>query len=154
MTTRDEIAAPAGGGFAMTKWGILYANKGVIMPGDRLQRVAEEIRKEVAQILQTELKDPRVGGFVTITHVRVTPDLRQATVYFSLMDSKKSVAEIEAGLQSARGFVRKLIGERIRIKFNPEIFFRHDPSLAESIRISKLLGSFKPVESPPKSENE
>jgi ribosome-binding factor A len=113
------------------------------MPGDRLQRVAEEIRKEVAQILQTELKDPRIGGFVTITHVRVTPDLRQATVYFSLLDPKKSATETEAGLQSARGFVRKLIGERIRIKFNPEIAFKHDPSLAESIRISKLLGGFK-----------
>ncbi len=116
------------------------------MPGDRLQRVGEEIRKEVAQILQTELKDPRVGGFVTITHVRVTPDLRQATVYFSLMGGTKTPEETEAGLQSARGFVRKLIGERIRIKFNPEISFKHDPSVAESIRIAKLLGSFKPAE--------
>ena len=124
------------------------------MPGDRLQRVAEEIRKEVAQILQKELKDPRVG-FVTITHVRVTPDLRQATVYFSLMEGGKSPEETQEGLESARGFIRKLIGERIRIKFNPEIFFRHDPSVAESIKIAKLLGSFKPVnpESEPSEEN-
>ncbi|MBI3323003.1 MAG: 30S ribosome-binding factor RbfA [Candidatus Omnitrophica bacterium] len=109
------------------------------MAGERLNKVAEAIKEEVAQILQRELKDPRVG-FVTVTRVAVTPDLEHATVYFSLLEGHGDAAETEAGLKSAAGFVRRLLGERLRIRVTPEVTFRADPSVAESIRISKLLG--------------
>lgn len=112
------------------------------MTGERLQRVEQAIQEEVAHILQRELKDPRVG-FITITRVRVTADLQQATVYFSQMEGQGSPEKTEAGLQSARGFIRKLLGERIRLRVTPEIQFRADPSVAETIRISKLLSDLK-----------
>ena len=108
------------------------------MASERLSRVAEAIKEEVAQILQQELKDPRIG-FVTITAVTVTADLQHATIYFSLLETHGNMKETLAGLKSASGFIRKLLGERLRIRVTPEINFRADPSIAESIRICKLL---------------
>ena len=115
------------------------------MPGERIQRVEEAIKQEVAQILQRELKDPRIG-FMTVTRVQVTPDLQRATVYFSVLEGKSTAEETEAGLKSSQGFIRKLLGERIRLRVTPEVVFRADPSVAETIRISKLLGDMKKSE--------
>ncbi len=112
------------------------------MPSDRLQKVAEAIKEEVAQILQRELKDPRIG-FVTVTRVTITPDLQHAVVYFSMLETHGNAAESEAGLKSARGFIRKLLGQRLKIRVTPEVTFRSDPSLAEMARISKLLSDVK-----------
>lgn len=112
------------------------------MSGGRLEKVAEAIKEEVAQILQRELKDPRIG-FVTVTHVTITPDLHHAMVYFSMLEGHGNAAETEAGLKSARGFIRKLLGERLKIRVTPEVTFRADPSLSEMARISKLLGDVK-----------
>ena len=112
------------------------------MPGGRLEKVAEAIKEEVAQILQRELKDPRIG-FVTITRVSITPDLQHAQVYFSMLEGHGNPAETEAGLKSAKGYIRKLLGERLRIRVTPEVTFKADPSLAEMARISKLLGEVK-----------
>ncbi len=112
------------------------------MASERLNRVAEAIKMEVAQIIQQELKDPRVG-FVTITRVNITPDLEHAVVYFSLLDGYGNPTETEAGLKSAQGFIRRLIGKRLRIRVTPEVTFRADPSVAESIRMSKLLEDLK-----------
>lgn len=110
--------------------------------GDRLRRVEEAVKEEVAEILQRELKDPRIG-FVTVTRVKVTPDLQYATVYFSLMEGLGSPSETEAGLKSAQGFIRKMLGERLRLRVTPEVTFRSDPSVAESFRIARLLGEIK-----------
>ena len=112
------------------------------MASERLDKVAEAIKEEVAGILQRELKDPRIG-FVTITRVRVTPDLQQATVYFSLLEGHGSGPETEAGLRSAQGFVRRQLGDRLRLRVTPEVKFRLDTSVEENIRISKLLGELK-----------
>ena len=76
---------------------------------------------------------------MTITRVNVTADLQHATVYFSLLDGHGSMKETEAGLKSAVGFIRRLLGERLRLRVTPQVSFRADPSVAESIRISKLL---------------
>ena len=110
------------------------------MTTERIHRVEQAIKEEVAQILQRELKDPRIG-FVTITRVKVTADLQHASVYFSLLEGHGSPTETEAGLKSATGFVRRLLGERLRLRITPEVIFRADPSVAESIRMSKLLDS-------------
>ena len=116
------------------------------MGSERLERVAQAIQEVVAEILQRELKDPRIG-FVTITRVRVTPDLQHATVYFSLMEGQGSQTETEAGLRSAGGFIRRMLGERLRLRVTPEVIFRADPSVAENVRISKLLGEIKKTQS-------
>ena len=112
------------------------------MASGRVHRVAEAIKEEVAGILQRELKDPRIG-FVTMTRVTVTADLQHATLYFSLLEGHGDAAETEAGLKSAQGFVRRLLGERLRLRVTPEVVFRKDPSVAENIRLSKLLGSLR-----------
>ncbi len=115
------------------------------MASERLNRVAEAIKQEIAQILQRELKDPRIG-FVTITRVNITADLQQATVYFSLLDGHGTLKETEIGLKSAQGFIRRLLGERLRLRVTPEVMFRADPSIADSIRMSKLLDELNRVE--------
>ena len=115
------------------------------MPSERLNRVAEAIKVEVAQILQQELKDPRIG-FITVTSVRITADLQHATVYFSLLDGHGDLAKTESGLKSSAGFIRKLIGERLRLRVTPELHFKSDPSIVENIRISKLLSDLNKPE--------
>lgn len=112
------------------------------MPSERIQRVAEAIKQEVARILQEEIKDPRVG-FVTVTKVDLTADLQLATVYFSTLNEGASFRDTELGLKSAAGYVRRLLGERLQLRLTPEIRFRGDPSIAESIRMSKLLDNLK-----------
>ena len=122
------------------------------MTTQRIHRVAEAIRQVVAQILQRELKDPRIG-FVTVTRVKVTADLQHATVYFSLFPRKvdppsagedlSALAETEAGLKSAVGYIRRLIGDRLRLRVTPEIVFRRDPSISESVRLGKILDDLK-----------
>jgi ribosome-binding factor A len=116
------------------------------MATQRLNKVAEAIKQEVAQILQQELKDPRIG-FVTVTRVKVTPDLSQAIVYFTLLQGKGSPAETEAGLKSAARFVRRLLGERLRLRVTPEIIFRADAELEETFRVTKLLDDLRRAES-------
>ena len=116
------------------------------MTTERIHRVEQAIKEEVAQILQRELKDPRIG-FVTITRVQVTADLQHATVYFSLLEGHGNPADTQTGLKSAAGYIRRLVGERLRLRITPEVHFRLDSSIADSIRISKLLDSLdKPKE--------
>lgn len=110
----------------------------MIMAGQRLGRVEQAIKEEVAQILQREIKDPRIG-FVTITRVKVSADLSCATVYFSRLEGRGDMKGTEAGLKSAAGYIRRLLGERLGLRVTPAVSFRPDPSIADSIRISKLL---------------
>ena len=109
---------------------------------ERLLRVEQEIKKEAAQILQQELKDPRIG-FITVTRVSVTPDLQHAKIFVSLLEGHGNPTETVAGLRSASGYVRKLLGDRVRLRVTPEVRFEIDPSAAENIRISQLLGGLK-----------
>ena len=115
------------------------------MASQRLEKVAEEIKKEVAQILQLEIKDPRIG-FVTITQVRITPDLQHATVLFSLLEGHGDAKKTESGLKSASGYVRRLVGERLGLRVTPQIHFKFDSSLVEGFRMSKLLDDLKKTE--------
>ena len=108
------------------------------MATERIQRVEQAVKEEVAMILQRELKDPRVG-FVTITRARVTADLQQATVYFSVLEGRGDMEQTEAGLRSAQGFIRTLLGSRLHLRVTPQIQFRLDETVGRSIRIAKLL---------------
>ena len=105
-------------------------------------KLAGMLRREVSDILLNDLKDPRIG-FITITHVEVTKDCRYARIYFSIYGANKEKDEAKKGLESATGFVRKLIGERIRMRFVPEIEFKLDESVEEGFRMDELFKRIK-----------
>lgn len=115
---------------------------GVIMGQLRVEKVQEFIKQEVSKIILNDLKDPRIG-FVTVTQVDVTGDLRSAKIYVSLMGSDDQKAATWAGLQKALGYVRSEIGKRIRLRMTPEITFQLDESLDYSSKIQELLIKIK-----------
>jgi ribosome-binding factor A len=106
--------------------------------GRRPERLAEGIREEVARIVATEVKDPRLG-FVTITRVEVTHDLGLARVLVGVLGDETERQRSMAALQSATGFVRREIGRRLRIRVVPEIEFRYDKGIDATDRVARLL---------------
>ena len=108
------------------------------MSNVRATRVGEQMKKEIGQILQQELKDPRIG-FVTVTGVDVTGDLQQAKVYISVLGNDDEKENTLKGLAKATGFIRSEIGKRIRIRKTPEIFFEFDESIDYGNRIEHLI---------------
>ncbi|MEO0226528.1 MAG: 30S ribosome-binding factor RbfA [candidate division WOR-3 bacterium] len=101
----------------------------------RSDRVASLIAKEISIIISQEIKDPRLG-FVTITKVFVTPDLKEATIYFTTLGDRKNDLLI---LQGAKGFIKTTLAHRIRIKFIPELKFAFDDSFEYGERIDRLI---------------
>jgi ribosome-binding factor A len=105
--------------------------------GIRPERVAEEFREILAEEIP-RLKDPRVG-FVTVTRVDVSPDLRRATVYYTVLGQDRDHRATRAGLQSARSHLRAVLGQQVRMKFTPDLEFEEDVGLAQVERVSQLL---------------
>jgi len=105
---------------------------------NRSNRVAEQMKKELGEIIARKLKDPSVG-FVTITDVEVTGDLQQATVYITVLGDNKKRAETLKGLRKAKGFIRTEIGQRIRLRKTPELMFEFDLSSDYGNKIDTLL---------------
>ena len=101
--------------------------------------MAAAIREEVATLLTEGVKDPRIRGLVTVTGVDVTPDLRHARVFVSVMGSDTERASTFAGLESATPHVRSRLAKILRLRFAPELEFRNDPSVERAARISTLL---------------
>ncbi|MBR6887627.1 MAG: 30S ribosome-binding factor RbfA [Selenomonadaceae bacterium] len=104
----------------------------------RIEKLQELIKQEMSKMLLKELKDPRIG-FVTVTDVEITGDLREAKIYVSVMGGAEQVKSSLEGLNSALGFIRREIGQRIRLRFTPEISFALDTSLDYGEHIQKLL---------------
>ena len=104
----------------------------------RIEKLQELIKQEMSKMLLKELKDPRIG-FVTVTDVEMTGDLREAKIYVSIFGDAEQVKSSLEGLNSALGFVRREIGQRIRLRFTPEISFALDTSLDYGDHIQKLL---------------
>jgi ribosome-binding factor A len=108
------------------------------IPG-RGVRVADQIQRDLAEIIAYELKDPRVG-MITITEVQVTPDYAHAKVFFTtLVDNEESIQNTLTGLHQAAGFIRGQLGRRLTIHTTPEVHFVHDISTARGIKLSKLI---------------
>jgi len=105
--------------------------------GGRPERVAEEFREVLAEEIP-KLKDPRVG-FVTVTHVDVSPDLHRATVYYTVMGQDRDHRRTRAGLISARSHLRSVLGHEVRLKFTPELDFEEDVGLTQVERVNQLL---------------
>lgn len=107
---------------------------------NRTDRISQQIKRELADILQRgDLKDDRIGGLVTITHVEVSGDLRNVKVFFSVFGEEDQRVGTLAALDSAKGFLRGEICRRLGIKFAPEIIFRLDDSLEKGQKITELL---------------
>ena len=104
----------------------------------RAQRVSEQIRMDVADILQNEVKDPRLKR-LTCTRVDLTGDLRYAKVYVSMMEEGAERDGTMAALERATGFVRRTLSRRLGLRVSPEIHFLFDPSVEYSIRLESLL---------------
>lgn len=109
------------------------------MAKNRTGRVGEQIKKELSVLIQSELKDPRIG-FVTVTGVDVTSDLSQAKVYLSVFGDEEKKNESLKALEKATGFLRTEVGKRIRLRHTPELIFKIDESIAYGSRIEKILG--------------
>ncbi|WP_377889201.1 30S ribosome-binding factor RbfA [Alkalihalobacillus sp. R86527] len=108
------------------------------MSNVRANRVGEQMKKELGDIISRKIKDPRVG-FVTVTAVEVTNDLQQATVFITVLgDDEKKEATLN-GLAKATGFIRSEIGKRIRLRKTPEIYFEFDESIDYGNKIERLL---------------
>lgn len=108
------------------------------MQGKRLDRVNQLIKEEVSTLLQRELKDPRLG-FVTVTDVETSKDLRVAKVFVSVLGDDRQWAASLAALASARGFVRNWLRQHLDLRVTPEVDFRADHSMEHAARIQSLL---------------
>ncbi|MCL6556119.1 MAG: 30S ribosome-binding factor RbfA [Burkholderiales bacterium] len=104
----------------------------------RLRRVAEQIRRELADLLRLEVKDPRIG-MVTLTDVEVSNDYAHAKVYFSLLGDQARVQEALQGLQSAAGFLRSEVARRVKLRVMPQLHFVHDTSIERGMQMDKLI---------------
>ena len=110
------------------------------MEGKRSEKVGDLIQKEISQMLLKSIKDPRIG-FVTITRVTVSDDCRFAKVYFSVAGTQAQRENSVKGLDSAKGYVRKELGRRIRLRYTPDIMFQFDPSIEYAIHMEELIQS-------------
>lgn len=113
----------------------------------RTNRLAEEIREVVAKIIASELKDPRIG-FVTVTGVQLTPDLRHARINVGVLGDQAARDKSLTGLHQAAGFVRRELGKRLRIRYTPEVVFHYDKGLDATERVARLLGEVSAEETP------
>ena len=112
----------------------MAVNKGF----SRKDRVSEQIRRELAELLRTELKDPRVG-MISLTDVEITADYAHAKVFFSTLAGSENLPAVMEGLQKASGFLRRELGKRISIHMTPQLHFVFDQSLERGADLSKLI---------------
>jgi ribosome-binding factor A len=115
----------------------------------RTRRIAEQIQRELAEVIRTELKDPGVHGMVTITDVEVSPDHAHAKVYFTSLGDSAQVDETRAALRRAAGFLRTQLAHSLKLRTVPQLEFEYDASVERGVRLSRLIdeavsGSPKP----------
>ncbi|WP_353892048.1 30S ribosome-binding factor RbfA [Proteinivorax hydrogeniformans] len=108
------------------------------MSQQRAIKLAEAIKIETNDIFQKRLKDPRVG-FLTITSVDVTNDLRECTIYFTVYGTEQEKTDTLKGVEKAKGFIRSELGKRLKVRHVPELSFKFDHSLEYGNKIDKLL---------------
>ena len=105
----------------------------------RINRISEEIRKVISELLSRELKDPRISPLTSVTKVEVTNDLSYAYIYISVLGNDEDKANTINGLQSAKGYIKREIGNRVDLRLIPELVFRLDESIEQGIYISQLI---------------
>ncbi|HMW18044.1 MAG TPA: 30S ribosome-binding factor RbfA [Accumulibacter sp.] len=113
----------------------MAANKGFA----RRDRISEQLRRELAELLRTELRDPRVG-MISLTDVHLSPDYAHAKVFFSTLAGSEQLETVQAVLDKAAGFLRGELGKRIRIHTTPQLHFVFDDSLERGAQLTRLIG--------------
>lgn len=113
-----------------------------MLPGHRHDRLADQIRSEIAEMIEGELKDPRIG-FVTVTRVDLSADFAHARVQVSVLGDERARKDSLAGLQSAAGYVRHEVTQRLRLRRAPEIAFLLDRAAEDAARIEEILGKIR-----------
>jgi ribosome-binding factor A len=108
------------------------------MPMNRMRRVNEAVREVLSTAINSDLKDPRIG-FVTVTAVDTSPDLRHAHVYVSVLGDDEQREDTLAGLKSAHGYLQSRVAAELRLKHTPQLDFRYDDSFVRAERITRLL---------------
>lgn len=110
------------------------------MPRDhsRTLRIAEQIQREIAELIRLELKDPRVG-MVTLTDVEVSADYAHAKIFFTTLGTSDQIEAASAGLNHAAGFLRHELGQRIKLRSIPQLHFIYDESIERGMRLSRLI---------------
>lgn len=108
----------------------------------RLGRVNEELMKAISHIIAYELKNPDVTGMISVTRVKVTPDLKYAKVYVSLLNSK-SVEKTMQGLKASAGFIRSQVAKAVNLRITPELVFEYDDSMEHGTKIDNILKQIK-----------
>ena len=104
----------------------------------RLNRINEELKKELSQIISYELKNPEATGMISVTKVKITPDLKYAKVYVSILNSKSDEKTMEA-LKKSAGFIRSQIAKRVNLRITPELVFEKDDSMEYGMKIDSIL---------------
>lgn len=117
------------------------------MAGHRLERLNEQLRREISQIVMADVQDPRVGA-LSVTRVSAAPDLTLARVYVQLMGEESERKETLAGLTAATPFIRATLGQRLEIRRVPELRFEPDRNLEHALRIERLLQESAPPSAP------
>ena len=110
---------------------------------NRMDKINEELRKELSIIIDTDLKNPHITGMISVTKVKTSPDLRYARVYISLLNCK-NVKETFDGLKSASGFMRTELAKRVNLRYTPELRFEIDDSMEYGARIENILKEIIP----------
>ena len=105
---------------------------------NRLNRIDEELKKELASIIANDLKNPNITGLISVTKVKTTPDLKYAKVYVSILNAKNTKATLTS-LKKASGFIRTEIAKRVNLRITPELVFELDDSLEYGAKIDSIL---------------
>lgn len=109
-----------------------------MLAGNRSHRVGDQILREISDLLLKKVKDPRLKG-VTLTDVSVSRDLRRAYVYYSIFGEGEQKKQVQEGFESAKGYIRREIGERLQLRYVPDVQFRHDNSLEYGQKMERIL---------------
>lgn len=112
---------------------------------NRIERIDEEYRKEISQIISYDLKNPNITGLISVTKVKVTTDLKYAKVYVSILNSK-NINETKEGLKKSSGFIRTELAKRINLRNTPELIFEIDDSMEYGAKIDSILKEIMPKE--------
>ncbi len=106
---------------------------------NRISRINDEILKEVSQIIRSEVKDPRIGAMTTVIRVDTTQDLKYCKIYVSVLGNEEDKKSVMEGLKNASGFIRRLIAQRVNLRFTPELIFKLDESTEYAVRMNQLI---------------
>lgn len=111
----------------------------------RFERINEELKKEISHIISYELKNPNVTGLISVTKAKITPDLKYAKIYVSMLNTKNETETLE-GLKKSSGFIRTQIAKKMNLRITPELVFEKDDSIEYGARIEAILKEIKPEE--------